>query len=157
VLPLLFPGIPALQPRSTYLTHGETAGNTQGLSGDERGLVGSQEGYGPGNVLRFAQAAEGDGLDHGFDDLGPCFPAGDFRQKGGIGRSGADAVDVNLITGHLPGHGLGESDDSTLTGGIDCLPRASHPSSVGTDADDLAVFPFHHVIEHHTGAMDGAF
>src|SRR5947209_19211809 len=42
------------------LRHGEPAADREGLAGDEPGVVGDDEGYGAGDVIRLAEAAHRD-------------------------------------------------------------------------------------------------
>src|ERR1700730_11150515 len=94
--------------------HREAAADADGLAGNKRCLVRGEERDHVGDVARLAQPPERDRLSQGLAQLRP----GERREQRGVGGTGADAIDPDLVASHLPGERLGEGDDPALGRGV---------------------------------------
>ena len=90
---------------SDPLRHQHTAVDVQRLTGDVFRLVGSEEQYRIGDVLRFAEFTQRSLRFEGF--------TGFFRQGAGhvgVDKTGGDAVDGNAAAADFARHGFGKTD-----------------------------------------------
>ena len=97
----------------------------QDLSGHRTGLVGRQKNRGPGDLVGGEQlAAERDGGSCDFDQFGGAVAV---ARLGGVGETGRDRVDPDVMGGELEGERPGHRHHAALAGAImDAAHRAAH-------------------------------
>src|ERR1700760_4527559 len=106
--------------------HREAAADADGLAGDEGCLIRGEERDDVSHVVRLAESPERDRPGEGLPQLRP----GERGEQRGVGGTGADAVDPDLMACHLPGQRLGEGDDPALGRGVNGLAGRAHPAGV---------------------------
>src|SRR3989304_1446473 len=82
--------------------HVQTAVDAQDLSRDVGGFRGSEKPDRGGYLFRRPQPFERDPAQHRTDDLRPLLPLKVLREKGGVRRSRAAAVDPDPVAGAPP-------------------------------------------------------
>src|SRR5512143_757473 len=105
--------------RERSAIHGEAAGNTQYLTGDESGVVAGEEDYRARQIVRLSDAAKRDRPDEGLHQLlGVARTLLVIGEESGVGRARTDHVHRDAVARVLPRDGLGEGDQPALAGGV---------------------------------------
>ena len=115
------------------MLHGHAAVNHDDLAGDVACFIGGEEGGGVGDVLRLAEVGQGDAGEQGFAGL-----LGNGIGHIGGDEAGGDGVHGDLAAGDFLSHGLGETDDAGLGGGVVALAYVAGQAHDGGNVDDAA-------------------
>src|SRR5579883_2529151 len=119
--------------------HRQPAADAQDLTRDVIGAGAEKEQHRLRDLNRPGEAAERNGADQRL--LHALRLA--LKQRR-IGRAGAHAVDVDVVSRHFARQGFGKSDQTAFGGGIDGLAGAADAAGIAGDIDDLAAPGRHH-------------
>ena len=81
----------------------------------------------------------------------------DIIKTGGIDRTGADTIDINVIWGRFQRQSLSESNYTPFNGGVNRHFRTTNSSGYGGGIDNFPVFLCNHTSQDSMRHHDGAF
>ncbi|MNL24116.1 hypothetical protein D3C87_1455390 [compost metagenome] len=70
-------------------------------------------------------------------------------EQGGIGRAGADHIEVDVFGRQFPCQGFRQTDQSRLAGGVNGFAGGTDTGRIGSHIDDLAAPRFKHLRQDH--------
>src|ERR1051325_2012117 len=116
------------------VNHCQAAADAQHLAGDVIRTAAQKEHDRLGDFLGLRDATKWDHPGQGF-----AHALGLALEERRVGRTGADAIDVDAIARHLTRQRLGECDDAALRRSVDRLAHAADPAGIARNIDDLAL------------------
>src|ERR1039458_1540526 len=111
--------------------HGHAAINRKHLAGDITSGRTSQKQDGIGDVVRLAEAAQGDLFQEPLARLGA-----DFGRHGGLNETGGDGVHRDAAARQFSGDGLGKADHARFAGAVIALAGVADQADHRSDVND---------------------